>query len=475
MKNMSDLRVLVYGDFMLDEYIDGDVSRISPEAPVPILAVKNKETRLGGAGNVVNNLSTLGIDVKVFGFAANDTVGKKIQEKLKNIGADTENFILDDSFVSIMKTRIISKNHQFLRMDQEEIQVISEEMLARIVTGMKMLISEVDVVIISDYAKGSVVQEILKPLLEETNALGIPTIVDPKGVDYLKYHSCTICTPNLKEFEQFINQKIISEEMLEIEGIRIAKEMNCKYLVITRSEKGMTLIDTEQNSKKDFPVKSKEVIDVTGAGDTVVAALASFYGSGSDINQSCILANKAASVVISKLGTSTFTLNELGSQTNHKVLNRSEVSEIMERIRKEGKQIVFTNGCFDIMHYGHVHSFKQAKEYGDVLVVAINSDESIKGIKGDKRPVVDLDNRLGLLSELEVIDFLVVMNEYTPEELIRLIEPNVVVKGKDWEGKEMPESDVIKQVGAKLNFVDFVEGISTTSIIEKIMRAYKDE
>lgn len=469
--------ILVFGDFMVDKYIIGNVDRISPEAPVPVINVNEEQIKLGGAGNVVNNLISLGANVRVLGCCGDDYDGKFIKNYFSNQQVDTNYFKLYSELKTITKTRIVSKKHQFARIDEEYKRNLPTEYYEYIKKNIKSTLENIDTVIISDYAKGAVNEEFAQLLITECKKNNIPIIVDPKGNDYKKYKGATLCTPNMKELNDVIGKKVETEEEILKYGNNLVKSLDLNYLVITRSENGISLI--KDSKKYDFPAKAKDVVDVSGAGDTVVATIALLIAVGFDMDEVCRLANVAASVVVSKFGTATLTLDEMisniASNTDFKLLKPITAKYVINELKSKGKKIVFTNGCFDLLHAGHLSSFKQAKKYGDVLIVAVNSDLSVKENKGDLRPIIGENDRLAMVAGLEVVDYVILMNEKTPENLISIIQPDICVKGEDWKGKELPELKIINSYGGKLEFIKLEKNKSTTKIIEKVIKAYGEK
>ena len=475
---IKDLNILVIGDFMIDKYIEGNVSRISPEAPVPVLEVKSKKSKLGGAGNVVNNISTLGAKIKIVGCVGNDEDGSWMIQKMSQQGIDTSYLRQDKTAQTIVKTRLVSKKQQFLRLDEEKIQDASDEFRNFVHDNLEIIFEDVDVLIVSDYGKGTVTKDIAQTLIQYANKKNIPSVVDPKGKDYSKYLGATVCTPNMNELRVVTGAKVDSEEEILEAGRKLRDEIGLKNLMITRSEKGISVIK-EDGMKRDFPAIEKDVIDVTGAGDTVVSIVATCMGAGYTIEECCVIANVAASIVCSKFGASTVSLNELISDIitsgEFKAVELQVAKYILSGLKDKGKRIVFTNGCFDLIHAGHISSFLQAKQFGDILVVAVNSDSSVKKIKGDKRPIISQENRMKMLCGLECVDYVILMEETTPTRIIETLQPDIVVKGKDWEGKDMPERKVIDSYGGKMEFIDLEAGLSTTNIIKKISEVYDEK
>ena len=470
--SINKLNILVFGDFMVDQYIIGNVNRISPEAPVPILEVENKYSRLGGAGNVINNLVHLGANVRAMGYFGNDQNGTWIREELEKAGVDTGFLVLLESVQTIVKTRLISKNQQFLRLDEEIIADAPDCFYEFTSLRLKEIFKDIVTLIISDYGKGTVTERLCKILIDYANINNIPVIVDPKGTNYSKYRNVTVCTPNTKELLNVYNSNDSSENIITKYGQALCEDLNLEYLVLTRSEKGISLFSKSKDIT-NFPVVKKDVIDVTGAGDTVVAMLSVSYSLGFSINDSCKLANIAASIVCSKSGAATLTVNELFDSINKsgefKFIDVQSARYLSQMFKDRGKKVVFTNGCFDLLHAGHLSSLLQAKSFGDILIVAVNSDASIRRIKGEKRPIIDEKNRIALISSLECVDYVVLLEENTPIDLIRIIEPSISVKGRDWENKYIPEKEIIESYGGRMEFIDLKTGLSTTNIINKIL------
>lgn len=472
--DIKEKQILVFGDYMVDKYIYGNVNRISPEAPVPVISMKKEQLKLGGAGNVINNLVSLGARVKVLGCIGDDKPGEFILGAFSDDKINIDYFKQYDELKTIQKTRIVSKKQQFMRIDEEIIKELPKSYYSYINENIDEILEDIDSIVISDYAKGAVNKNFAQLLIEAGNKKNIPIIVDPKGSDYTKYNGATLCTPNMKELQDVCKNICKSEIDIEKYGKEIVNKFNFDYLVITRSEDGISLISKEE--KKDFPAKAKDVIDVSGAGDTVVASISLLKTIDLKIDEICILANLAASVVVSKFGTSTLSLDELVStinqSSNFKLLDISTAKYIVNDLKQKGKKIVCTNGCFDLLHVGHLTSFKQAREYGDVLIVIVNSDSSIKENKGDLRPIISEKDRIEMLCALEIVDYVILMNEKTPERIISIIQPDVTVKGEDWKNKEVPEKKIVESYGGKMEFVKLEKEKSTTLIIEKIIKAY---
>ena len=473
---LKDISVLVYGDYMVDKYIHGDVNRISPEAPVPVLHVTKKERQFGGAGNVVSNLLSLGVKVYAAGFTGEDEDGSWMKNAFAECGADVTCLQNSSQVQTIIKTRITSRNQQFIRLDEERAEPVTEDMETWILNELPKIIGKVDVVILSDYGKGNVTDRISKEIIRMCKSHAIPVVVDPKGTDYGKYAGATICKPNEKELALVTGSVLQDDSDVENAGRTLRQQSRIDNLVISRSEKGIMLLD-EDGTCMSFPTRVQEVIDVTGAGDTVVAMLAAAAALGIPLKDSCKLANIAAAIVCSKFGAARISLDELIRNviTQHIVKDKicyslEELKKILRTLKEQGKTIVFTNGCFDLLHAGHLYSFQQARQFGDVLVVAVNSDASVRRLKGDKRPIVDEMNRMQMVDALQCVDYVTLMDDDNPAHIISALQPDVVVKGRDWEGKYIPEREVIEAYGGTFRFLDSREGLSTTDVINKIQR-----
>ncbi len=471
---MKEATVLVYGDFMVDKYVHGEVNRISPEAPVPVLHVTGKERKFGGAGNVVSNLLALGIKVRVAGFTGNDQDGMWLTDTFSKMGADTAYIENVNGLQTVIKTRITSRNQQFIRLDEEKTENIAKDLETKILGNVFDMLQDVDSVILSDYGKGNVTPDVAQGIINACIRQRIPVVVDPKGVNYNKYRGATVCKPNEKELAIATGMNLFTDEDVERAGRELKNQHGIENLVVSRSEKGIMYLN-DQNIRKDFSTKAQEVIDVTGAGDTVVAIIASMMAIRVGLEDSCKLANTAAAIVCSKFGAASVSAQELlgameKEAKDDKPFTVEEVKKKIDYDRQQGKTIVFTNGCFDLLHAGHLSSFKQARQYGEILIAAVNSDASVRRIKGDSRPIINEENRMRMVSSLKYVDYVVLMEENDPSRLISVLQPDVVVKGRDWEEKYMPEREIIEAYGGKLRFIDLELGLSTTEIIERVMR-----
>lgn len=467
--------VLVVGDMMVDRYIIGDVNRISPEAPVPVLLQKKVTHKLGGTGNVILNVASLGAKVRAVGRVGADEEGRFFRQTLRQSGIDDQFLFTGNS--TIVKTRVSACNQQFLRIDDETVMPPEAEVLNTIKSKADKILEGITVVIISDYGKGFVSEELAQCVIQAARNKKIPVLVDPKGKSAVKYRGASAITPNNKEFLDLTGLSALpDEEGIRTAALELCRSCSLEYVIMTRSEKGISTICCETGEKHDYPAAVKEIIDVTGAGDTVISVLALAVGAHFELPQSVRLANIAASIVISRFGAAQTTIPELSAAMPSalKVLPDSKCTlKQIEHLKKQGKKIVFTNGCFDLVHAGHISSFRQAKSLGDILVVGVNSDDSIRRIKGSERPVVDLKNRMTLLSALKSVDFVIPFDEDTPENLIRQIKPDILVKGKDWEGRKIAGDDFVRSYGGRVVFLNLEPGLSTTNIINKIKKMVK--
>ena len=462
-------RILVVGDIMLDKYSIGDSSRVSPEAPVPVVKVKKEKFVLGGAANVAHNTAKLGAETYLVGFIGDDEGGNKIKnilkkEKIKNHLVQSENS------PTTTKSRIISRNQQMIRIDYEDINVLHPYNL--LIDKYKNAINLVDIVLISDYGKGTLKQ--IELLIEIANKKDIPVLVDPKGNNFNKYKNATLIKPNLREFEN-ISGKCIDIKMLENSGKKLRRDLNLEALVITRGEKGISLIEND-NSITHISTNAVDVFDVTGAGDTVLAILGLVLGLKQSFKMALKIANIAAGIVVGKLGTSAVSLEEINyilnsndNEITSKIVELKKLKSILKIEKNKSKKIVMTNGCFDILHLGHIDYLQKAKQFGDLLIVAINDDNSISRLKGKGRPINNLEERTKLLAALECINYVIVFSEDTPKKLYCEIMPDVLVKGSDYEGKFISGAEEVKESGGEVKLVDLLPGYSTTNSIEKII------
>ena len=466
--------ILVIGDLMIDHYLWGSCDRISPEAPVQVVNVKKESSVLGGAGNVINNLVTLGSVVDVISVIGNDSVANELKSLLEKIDVPTSNLVVENNRKTSKKSRLIASQQQVLRYDMESIDDINENSHKQIIQTLEKNIDKYSSIILSDYGKGVLTTNLTKEIIKIANKNSIKVLVDPKGKDYSKYKGSYTLTPNKKEAMEATNIYIKDESSL-IEALKSLKtQCDLEVSLITLSEQGIAIFDDELTIK---PTVAREVYDVTGAGDTVIASIAFALGNNLDIKDAIYFANLAAGVVVGKIGSATTTLDEIyeyeyslhkSNSTSH-IKTFDEIKTLSSKLHSQGKKIVFTNGCFDILHVGHVKYLEVAKSYGDVLILGLNADSSVRKLKGPTRPINTQDDRAYILASLESVDYVVIFEEETPYELIKLIKPHVLVKGGDYEGKEVVGQDIADE----LKLVQFVDGKSTTNTIKRIQNDAK--
>lgn len=466
--NFHSARILVAGDLMLDRYWHGATSRISPEAPVPVVLVKQSEERAGGAGNVALNIASLGSHVSVMGYCGEDEAAESLTAILEHAGIRCLIQKLQN-LPTITKLRVISRHQQLIRLDFEE-NLYGVEPKA-LLKQFESQLAHADVVVLSDYGKG-----VLNPVQEMIalcKTAGKPVLVDPKGSDFDKYRHADLLTPNLAEFEAIVGY-CTDEADIECKGMALLQKLDLEALLITRSEHGMTLI-RKNEAPLHLSARAQEVFDVTGAGDTVIAVLAAALASGTPIEEATAFANLAAGIVVGKLGTACVSPSELddalhGPRAHQRgVIELPALIESVMAARAGGERIVLTNGCFDILHPGHVHYLQQAKALGDRLIVLVNSDDSVKRLKGPSRPVNSLEHRMMMLAALECVDWVLSFDEDTPQEKITEILPDILVKGGDYQSiDQIAGSECVLANGGEVKLLSFVEGYSTTHIIETI-------
>lgn len=461
--------ILVIGDLMIDHYLWGGCERISPEAPVQVVDIARETTVLGGAGNVINNLVALGAKVSVSGVIGDDENGQELRALLSQIGVNTQGLIQQSGRKTSKKSRVIASNQQILRYDRESKEAIEKGSERAIVSYVIDVIDTCDIIILSDYGKGVITDAVAGGVIAAAKAGGKKVLVDPKGKDYRKYRGAYLLTPNKKEASEATGIVINDDKSLQKALLSLKETCALECSMITLSEDGIAIYD---KSMRRFPTVAKEVYDVTGAGDTVIASLSFALSSGLSMDEAAPFANHAAAVVVGKIGSATVTLSEIEeyesslhqSSSEMHIKTKEEIYALSDRLKKEGKRVVFTNGCFDILHVGHVKYLQEAKSYGDVLIVGLNSDSSVRELKGPTRPVNTEADRAYILAALESVDYVVLFSEETPHELIKNISPDILVKGGDYEGKQV----VGAEFAGELRLVQFVDGKSTTATIARI-------
>jgi len=467
LKLLRKSNIVVFGDVMLDRYVSGSVDRVSPEAPVPVLKPIKEEIRLGGAANVALNLSSLGSKVSLIGISGKDNSSAQIIKLLKENKIKSE--LVKSSLPTITKLRLLSSKQQLLRVDNEEEFTKVDWKSVKRRFDKSILQKSNNLLIISDYGKGTL--QDIPAVIRKAKKLKKTVLVDPKGDNFLKYKGADVITPNFSEFIGEVGP-VRSEREITTKAKDLIKSLNLGALLVTRGSEGMILFNKEKGKvvRSDFPTQAKEVFDVSGAGDTVIASLAAALSTGLDMTSAVKLANVAAGIVVGKSGTATASISEIEPHFTGEdlVFSLKEAKKHSVMLRKNGKKVVFTNGCFDILHAGHVHYLEQAKELGDELVVGLNSDSSVKTLKGPSRPINNLEQRAKVLSSLKCVDRIVSFADETPIKLIKEIKPDVLVKGGDYKAKDVVGHKEIKSWGGEVKIIPLVPGLSTTNIIKKL-------
>jgi D-beta-D-heptose 7-phosphate kinase/D-beta-D-heptose 1-phosphate adenosyltransferase len=463
--SFTNARVLVVGDVMLDRYWHGDTGRISPEAPVPVVCIGNEERRLGGAANVVANLARVGARAHLIGVIGDDEAGGSVRELLSSAEV-TPDLVVSAGQPTIAKLRVISRNQQLIRLDFEPTAPVFDRQA--LMTRIKAALETTDVVICSDYGKGALAE--IEAVIAAANARGVPVLVDPKGCDWRRYAGATVITPNVAELESFAGPAA-DERALAVAADTLRARLNCDALLVTRSEKGLSLFFDSR--ALHLPAQAREVFDVTGAGDTVIALLAAGLAAGLKLAEAAALANLAAGLVVAKLGTATVTRSELRRSARADdtgIVDEPTLLELVAAARARSQRVVMTNGCFDLLHPGHIAYLEAAAALGDRLLVAINDDASVRRLKGPSRPLNDLAHRMQVLRGLSAVDWVVSFAEDTPERLIGALAPDVLVKGGDYAAADIVGGELVRASGGEVRVLDFAEGFSTSAIIAR-MRA----
>ncbi|HMQ21245.1 MAG TPA: D-glycero-beta-D-manno-heptose-7-phosphate kinase [Planctomycetota bacterium] len=468
-------RVLVVGDLILDRYVEGEARRVSPEAPVLVFESSFASYRLGGACNVAANVVSVGGSAVCLGLVGNDEGADRLAKRLVEAKIGVDGLVHDEQRLTTVKTRYVSRTHQVLRVDEETKQRASAEAQAKIFAFLDERLGDFDAMILSDYGKGVLDEACLRRAIDRGRERGIPVLVDPKGNDYRKYRGATLVTPNRLEAEVASGVSIDGEAALERVAKGLAESCGLDSVVITLGPDGI-YFRTKEGETGIFPTEARAVYDVTGAGDTVVAILAFALAAGFELPSALRLANHAAGIVVGRFGTAAVTRDELlaalGGHETGKVLDDASLAKLLVELRSEKRRVVFTNGCFDLLHPGHLDYLEKARAYGDVLIVGVNDDASIRRQgKGDDRPINPLADRLALLAGLEVVDYLVPFGSDTPESLIERITPHILVKGEDWRDKGVVGASWVESHGGQVVLVPLLQGYSTTALLERIRKS----
>ncbi|MEN8212729.1 MAG: D-glycero-beta-D-manno-heptose-7-phosphate kinase [Pseudomonadota bacterium] len=463
--------IVVIGDLMLDHYLWGECQRISPEAPVQVVNISNESHSLGGAGNVINNLISLGCKARVIGATGNDQTAETLKQLLLDQRVDTNGIIADASRRTTIKSRIIASHQQIVRYDQESSDPVSSTTEEQMLAALQKQLETCDIVLISDYAKGVLTASFTQQIIKLCNSHGIRVLVDPKGDDYAKYAGAWLIKPNRNETRDATGITPDEEPLIREAGELLRSNYQISNVLITLSDEGMSLISGDRFTQ--FPAHAIEVFDVTGAGDTVLAVLGYSLASGSTLKQAVELANAAAAVVVGKLGSATVTIDEiqryqsreqLTVDSQQSIVSLNSLQPIVETEKRRNRRIVFTNGCFDIIHAGHIHYLCKARELGDILIVGLNSDASVKRLKGSGRPINSEQDRAFVLAALQAVDYVVIFDEETPYDLIKSISPQLLVKGGDYRIEEI----IGREFADETIVLPFIDGKSTSTTIEAI-------
>ena len=479
--DFSNATILCLGDVMLDRFAYCDSERISPEAPVPVLLLRRSQSMLGGAGNVARNIAALGGKAILLGIVGDDAAGEELRALIGQTAGLADRTVASAHRPTVRKTRYLAGHQQLLRIDEEETHSLHPAEEAALIEAAERAIPEADAVILSDYGKATLGLDVLREAIGRAMALGIPVYVDPKSEDFARYRGATCITPNQRELAAAARMPVASDAEIIAAATCIMRDAGAGAILATRSEKGMVLVEASGAVHLEA-ARAQEVYDVSGAGDTVIAVLALACASGYELPQAMRLANTAAGIVVSKLGTATVELDELLLELSRDVRDKkwhhakyysaAEAETLVRRWRSRGLRVGFTNGCFDIVHAGHVALLAAARAQCDRLIVALNSDPGVRRLKGPKRPVNALADRSAVIAAVESVDAVISFDEETPLELIRRLQPDVLVKGGDYRIDEVVGAAEVEGAGGRVVLVDLIEGRSTTRLIEAIRGAH---
>lgn len=478
---MNGVKILVIGDLMLDTFVYGDVERISPESPVPVLTIRDENTMLGGAGNVISNLCALKVKPFVFAVTGNDAAGETVKKIAQEQGADVSGLLIDDTRPTTLKTRYLARQQQLLRTDFEKTHPLSDVLEQGLFEAIQKNIKDAKAVILSDYGKGVLSASLLTNIIGAAKAAGIPVLVDPKGHDYSLYKGADIVTPNRKELGEATGTKNLkSDAEIVAAAQKLIKHSGIKTIVATRSEDGLSVVSSTGEAVH-LKTQAQEVFDVSGAGDTVIATLAAALAGGATMEQAARLANIAGGIAVSKVGTTPVRMQEiLDGLEGVRQTALSDWTQAEEQVRKwkaSGLRVGLTNGCFDILHAGHVNYLNEARKHCDRLIVALNHDSSVKILKGPSRPVNDEQARATVLGALGSVDMVVLFGtdrageDNTPSLLISKLRPDIFFKGGDYKVEQLPEAKIVQSYGGDVAIMKMHDGYSTTAIIEKSRKA----
>ncbi|MBT4700896.1 MAG: D-glycero-beta-D-manno-heptose-7-phosphate kinase [Rhodospirillaceae bacterium] len=474
-ENLSQARVLCVGDLMLDRFVHGSVDRISPEAPIPILQINNEISMPGGAGNVVRNLAALGANVRFITALGNDSAGKELSVMLNSFDRVDPVLVVDTGRTTSIKTRYLAGNQQILRADQESTEALAPELEDTLLSEAVRALKDCDLVVLSDYGKGVLSNDLIQGVIEGAQEAGKPVIVDPKGHEYSRYHGADLITPNLTELEGATRLPVTNDEEVIAAAEKLIEDHDLSAVLATRSKDGMTLV-TKAGEVTHLAAEAREVFDVSGAGDTVVATLGAAMCIEKDLARAAKLANIAAGIVVGKVGTAVAYAKDVIVELHHQEISSAEakvltLEQALDQVglwRRRKIQVGFANGCFDLLHPGHVSLLAQAKEGCNRLIVGLNSDASVTRLKGEDRPIQPEASRAAVLASLASVDMVVIFSEDTPIELIKAIRPDVLVKGADYTVDKVVGSDVVQSYGGRILLADLEDGHSPTATIKRM-------
>ncbi|PHS18750.1 MAG: D-glycero-beta-D-manno-heptose 1-phosphate adenylyltransferase [Blastopirellula sp.] len=480
LQQLKKAKVLVIGDLILDKYTYGDAERVSQESPVIVLRADKQESRLGGAANVCNMLRGLDCDVVAVGVVGDDAAGTETVELLQESGIETRLVMTDDSRPTTVKERFVGRagaRHpsQILRVDHEKTDLLSAEIERELTYKTLSMLDQCDVVLVSDYAKGVCTPNFLRIILRAAKTAGLPVLVDPmRGHDYERYRGASLIKANRIETEMATGLKLNSPEDATAAGLALCEQLDVESVIVTLDSDGMALVNSS-GTTSHFPTEARSVYDITGAGDMVLAMLGACLGSGLSKENAVRLANVAAGLEVEKSGVVVIPLAEIEAELtnkhqpgNKKIVTQDQITRIAEEHRRRGQKIVFTNGCFDLLHFGHVTNLNQSSQMGDLLVIGLNSDRSVSDLKGPQRPIISENERAAMLAALSCVAYVVIFDEETPYDLIAAVRPDILVKGGHYVKEEIPGYDILQSYGGEVRLVDIVDGFSTTEIINKV-------
>ena len=473
LRRLAGTRILVAGDFMLDEYIWGAVNRISPEAPVTVVEVERETRTLGGAGNVVNNLAALGARPEVIGLVGDDPAAAVLRQELKRLQIDPQGLFTDPSRRTTRKTRVYGGQQQVVRIDRETRTPAPEEFTQQFLAHLKARLPDLQALILSDYAKGTLTPTFLREAIRLGRSRGVPVVVDPKGPDYTAYAQATVITPNVKELEQALGRTYSDWEARLAAASHLRQNLGLEALLVIEGAAGMTLISP------DGPVKLKartprEVFDVSGAGDTVTAVLTLGLACGFELTDAAALANLAAGVVVTKRGTAPILVSEIERELKgpvsqeEKIVSLADLAFILPHLKAQGKRIAFTNGCFDLLHVGHIRFLEESRRHGDVLLVAVDTDSSVRRVKGEGRPVLPEGERLRMLAALAAVDYVFLFDTDRLPEILQSLRPDVLTKGSNYPEEQVEGRDIVTAYGGRIALIPISDPVSITGLINRI-------